>query len=108
MTIPGLVCLLVALAAVERLGRRAGQRSRLPWRRGEGGADLAVSAVALDVFGTAFQPGREQEIAQRHSQSLLRTDDAQGGPPRSRVDLDTGRVWLRPADADRPTRPGLG
>jgi hypothetical protein len=93
MSLPGLVVLLVALAALERLGLWAGRASWLPWRRRRTGPP--VSAAGFDEIGAAFYGGRRMEIEDRQSRSMLRDDEADGAPL-NRVDLDSGSVRLTP------------
>ncbi|HEY0498133.1 MAG TPA: DUF6191 domain-containing protein [Kutzneria sp.] len=91
MSLPGLVLLLVALAALERLGLWAGRASWLPWRRGRGGPP--VSAAGFDEIGAAFYGSKRMELEHRQSQSMLREEEADGAPP-NRIDLDSGNVRL--------------
>jgi hypothetical protein len=51
LTLPGLVCLLVLLVALERFGLRANRRSWLPWRRTSKSSGLQ----SLPVSGTGFE-----------------------------------------------------
>ena len=43
----------------------------------------------------ALSPGKADELAQRHSEELVRDEEAEGAPPRSRVDLAAGTAHLR-------------
>lgn len=92
MSLPGLLALLVLLAAVERLTIFAGHAPWLPWRRKTTG--MPVSATAFEEVALAFNGAKQIERDQRQSQSMLRDEEAQGGPPRSRVDLDAGTATL--------------
>ena len=61
------------------------------WRR-----DIQVSSTGFDLLHAALSPGKADELAQRHSEELVRDEEAEGAPPRSRVDLDAGH---RPPEA---------
>jgi len=73
MTLPGLVVLLVALAALERFGRWFG-RSWLPWRRGR----APVSATGFDELTACFYAGKRIELEQRRTELVLPTDRHDG------------------------------
>ena len=90
MTLPGLVLLLLAVAAVDQLMLRARGRGLVPWRR-----DSQVSSTGFDLLHAALSPGKADELAQRHTEELVRDDDEDGAPPRSEVDLDAGVARLR-------------
>ncbi|MDI5980311.1 DUF6191 domain-containing protein [Amycolatopsis magusensis] len=103
LSIPGLVCLLVLLAAVERCGRWAGDRGLLPWRRRRrttsGRAPL--TAAGVDELHAFFSGSRRAELDDRKSQSLLREEEGDNAPPRSRIDLDRGVADLVLPPRDR-------
>jgi hypothetical protein len=86
MSLPGLVCLLVALAAVERFGLWATSRSRLPWRRGRTGTP--ASATGLDELTALFYATKHLELEQRRTELVLREDTGDADPRRFRLDLD--------------------
>jgi hypothetical protein len=91
LTLPGLACLLVILAALEGFGRWVSGRSWLPWRRRMTGPSLtAVGVEGLDVFITS----KRIEVDARASQSLMRDDVGDNAPPGFRVDLETGTVTI--------------
>lgn len=90
LTLPGLVLLLLAVAAVDHVLLRLGRRGPVPWRR-----DTPVSSTGFELLHAALSPGKAEELAQRHSQELVRDEDEDGAPPRSRVDLDAGVARLR-------------
>jgi hypothetical protein len=93
MTLPGLVILLVLLAAIERMSRGVGSGRR----------DHATAAAGFDVLGTAFDPGTMHRIEEQESEALRRDGVEDGAPPRSRVDLSAGTAHLRlPAPPPRP------
>ncbi len=93
MTIPGLVLLLVALVAVDRMGLAANRRLRLPWRREESGRP--VSAAGIDEMQALFYATKRYELDQRRTSLMLRDEESDGAPPRSRVDLDGGTAVIR-------------
>jgi hypothetical protein len=76
MTVPGVVALLVAVAAVEGAASRCGRRSLVTGRRRH-----AVSAAGLDVLSAALTPERERELEQRRSDKVRRHDQPDGAPP---------------------------
>lgn len=81
MTIPGLVCLLVLLGAVDRFTTWATTRSWLPWQRQARGR--SVSTVAFDELEACFYAGKRHQIEQRRAEEVLRDDDSEGAPPRN-------------------------
>ncbi|WP_436495421.1 DUF6191 domain-containing protein [Actinokineospora sp. HUAS TT18] len=87
LSLPGLVCGLIALAAVERLGSWSGRR-RL--RRD----DTPVSAVGLEELDALFSGGKRVELDERKSHTLMRDEEEAGAPPRTKVDLDRGVVRI--------------
>ena len=89
LTIPGLAVLLVALAVVERVA--SGRRRRSPI---SGVHRHALSAAGTDVFSAALEPGKAHDVDQRLATELMREDETDGAPPRSRVDLDAGVAEL--------------
>jgi hypothetical protein len=94
MSLPGLVFLLVVLASLERFGLWLSDRSWLPWRRKRDGAP--VSAAGFEEFDAFFGTGKRHELEQRNSSLMMRDDEQDGAPPRMEVDLDGGRIIIRP------------
>ena len=90
LTLPGLVLALLGVAAVDQLMLRLRGHGVVRWRR-----DSQVSSTGFDLLHAALSPGKADELAQRHSEELVRDDEAEGAPPRSRVDLDAGTARLR-------------
>ncbi|GLW93467.1 hypothetical protein Aglo03_42830 [Actinokineospora globicatena] len=86
MSLPGVVVLLVVLAALERFGLWAHERSWLPWRRKRTGTP--VSAAGFDELGAAFSGSKRDEVEYRKTELMLREDSEDGAPPRTTVDLD--------------------
>jgi len=90
LTLPGLVLALLGVAAVDQVLLRLRGHGVVRWRR-----DSQVSSTGFDLLHAALSPGKADELAQRHSEELVRDDEAEGAPPRSRVDLDAGTARLR-------------
>lgn len=90
LTLPGLVLALLAVAAVDQLLLRLRGHRLAHSRR-----DTQVSSTGFDLLHAALSPGKADELAQRHSEELVRDAEAEGAPPRSRVDLDAGTARLR-------------
>jgi hypothetical protein len=91
LTLPGLVVLLVVLAAAEHLWSRLGRRSRLHGRERH-----ALSAGGMDVFSAALFPGRALDLEEQRVREMRRDDVEDGAPPCSRIDLDSGVAYLDP------------
>ena len=89
LTLPGLVVLLVLLAAVEHALSRLGRRSPLHRR-----ARSALSAGGMDVFSAALFPGKAVDLEERRVRELRRDDVEDGAPPRHRIDLDGGIAYI--------------
>jgi hypothetical protein len=92
LTLPGLVVLLVVVAAVEHVWARLGRRSPL-YRRGR----HALSAGGMDVFSAALFPGKAIDLEQQRVRELTRDDIENGAPPNTRIDLDSGVVYVHRA-----------
>jgi Family of unknown function (DUF6191) len=95
LTLPGLVCLLVLLVALERFGLWVNRRSWLPWRRSarsSGPQSMPLSGTGFEEVDAFFTGAKRAEMEERHSRSLLRDEEGYGAPPRPLVDLDRGRV----------------
>ncbi|MFB7472447.1 DUF6191 domain-containing protein [Kitasatospora sp. NPDC056184] len=105
MTIPGLVCLLVGLAFVDQLALRA-RRSRLvPWRGT--GREGQISATGFEQLHAQFAAGKQHQLDERQSTLMLRDEEGDGAPPRTRVDLASGVAVVVPPSASGPApRPG--
>ncbi|WP_131802431.1 DUF6191 domain-containing protein [Parafrankia soli] len=107
MTIPGLVCALILLAAVDRFTAWATTRSWLPWQRRPGGR--SVSTIALDELEASFYAGKRHQIEQRRTEEILRDDDSESAPPHKH--LEPGQAIVRlpvvAAPAASPTKPGV-
>ena len=93
MTIPGLVCLLALVALVDQLALRAGRTKWIPWRGT--GREGQISATGFEQLHAVFAAGKQQQLDERKSSLMLRDDEGDGAPPRTRVDLDGGRAVVR-------------
>ncbi|MFF2657528.1 DUF6191 domain-containing protein [Kitasatospora sp. NPDC058032] len=103
MTIPGLVCLLVALAFVDQLALRA-RRSRLvPWRGT--GREGQISATGFEQLHAQFAAGKQHQLDERQSTLMLRDEEDDGAPPRTRVDLASGVAVVVPPAGSAPASP---
>lgn len=80
LTLPGLVVLLVAVAAVERFGRW------LPWRRGR----APVSATGFDELTACFYAGKRIELEQRRAEVIMCVDQHDSARPHHRIELRDG------------------
>jgi hypothetical protein len=85
LTLPGLVVLLVAVAALERFGRWCG-RDWLPWRRGR----PPVSATGFDELTACFYAGKRIELEQRRTELVIRVDQQTAAPPGARIEFCNG------------------
>ncbi|WP_405828578.1 DUF6191 domain-containing protein [Streptomyces sp. NBC_00105] len=90
MTLPGLALLLTAMAFLDLALERAGL---LPWRWN--GRQGQISATGFEQLHASFSPGKQNELKERQSALVLRDDEEDGAPPRSRVDLDGGLAVIR-------------
>jgi hypothetical protein len=93
MTVPGLVCLLSLLAVLDQLALRAGRARWIPWRGT--GREGQVSATGFEQLHATFAAGKQHQLDERQSSLVLRDDQGDGAPPRTRVDLEGGRAVLR-------------
>ncbi|WUH99285.1 DUF6191 domain-containing protein [Spirillospora sp. NBC_00431] len=106
MTIPGLVIALFAFAVLDRAGLWAHRRFRLPWRRDETGRP--VSAIAVGELDAFFHGTQRHQQDQRRSSLMMRDEESDGAPPRTRIDLDAGTaVVRRPAGSAPPDEPAI-
>jgi hypothetical protein len=100
LSLPGLAILLIVLVALERFGLYFSRVSWLPWRRDRAG--LPLSAVAFNVFDAALSEGKNIELEQERVEFMMRDEDEDGAPPRSRIDLDSGVASLLLPDQHQP------
>jgi Family of unknown function (DUF6191) len=85
MTLPALVLALFVLGMVELARAR-----RTPGAK----HGTAMSSTGFDILQEALYPSKKHEIEQRDHESLMAEEDAQGAPPRSRIDLDKGTAHI--------------
>ncbi|MDX2708828.1 DUF6191 domain-containing protein [Streptomyces sp. PA03-6a] len=91
MTLPGLVILLIGVAFVDQV-LRAGR-----W----GGRSGQVSATGFEQLHASFSPGKRSELDERRATLMLRDEEGDGAPPRSRVDLGRGTALIVVPGRDR-------
>ena len=89
LTLPGLVVLLVVVAAAEHFWARLGRRSPLYRRERH-----ALSAGGMDVFSAALFPGKAVDLEQQRVRELTRDDVEHGAPPNTGIDLDSGVAYV--------------
>ncbi|MEV7782583.1 DUF6191 domain-containing protein [Kitasatospora sp. NPDC088351] len=94
MSIPGLVCALVALAFLDQLALRARKSRWVPWRGT--GREGQVSATGFEQLHAQFAAGKQHELDERRSTLMLRDEEGEGAPPRTRVDLAAGTAVVVP------------
>jgi hypothetical protein len=99
MSLPGLVVLLVILAALERFGLWASDHSWLPWRRKRDGTP--ISAAGFEELDAFFGAGKRHDLDQRNHSLMLRDDEEEGAPPLMHVDMEGERIVLRKRLPDR-------
>lgn len=93
MTLPGLVVLLTLLAFVDQVLLRVGHSGVLPWRNSA--RQGQVSATGFEQLHAALSPGKQSELKERQSALVMRDDEEDGAPPRSTVDLTSGKAVIR-------------
>ncbi|MFJ3787874.1 DUF6191 domain-containing protein [Kitasatospora sp. NPDC090091] len=95
MSIPGPACAPVAPAFVDQLALRARKSRWIPWRGT--GREGQVSATGFEQLHAQFAAGKQHELDERRSTLMLRDEEGEGAPPRTRVDLAAGKaVVVRP------------
>lgn len=98
MSIPGLVCALAVLAVLDQLALRAGRARWVPWRGT--GREGQISATGFEQLHAQFAAGKQHELDERGSTLMLRDEEGEGAPPRTRVDLAGGTAVV--VVPDRP------
>lgn len=94
MTLPGLLIALTILGVLELT------RAKSTHRHG-----TAMASTGFDILQEALYPSKRYELEQREHESLVYEEDAEGAPPRSRIDLDRGTAHLRlPRTRSTPPR----
>ncbi|MFJ9642073.1 DUF6191 domain-containing protein [Streptomyces sp. NPDC004244] len=92
MTLPGLALLLTAVAFLDLALVHAGRAGLLPWRWN--GRRGQVPATGFEQLHASFSPGKQNELKERQSALVMRDDEEDGAPPRSRIDLTAGRAVI--------------
>lgn len=85
LTLPALVVALSILGVLEL----AVSKRRHTGRRG-----TAMASTGFDILQEALYPSKRHEVEQREHEALVYEEDAEGAPPRSRIDLDRGTAHL--------------
>ncbi|WP_318552253.1 DUF6191 domain-containing protein [Kitasatospora fiedleri] len=106
MSLPGLVCALVALACVDQLALRARRSRWVPWRGT--GREGQVSATGFEQLHAQFAAGKQAELEQRRTTLMLRDEEGDAAPPRSTVDLDGGVAVIRAERSQSDDRTDVG
>ena len=86
MTLPALVLAAVrprACSSWPRAKRKPGSKH-----------GTAMSSTGFDILQEALYPSKKHEIEQRDHESLMAEEDAEGAPPRTRIDLDKGTAHI--------------
>jgi hypothetical protein len=92
MTIPGLVILLVLLTAVDGFGLLANKHFKVPWRKD---GNRPISAIGLDEGLALFHATKRHELDERQHALMMRDEEGDSAPPRTRIDLDGGKAVIR-------------
>jgi hypothetical protein len=100
LTIPGLAVILVALAAVDRLGWWLHGRSGLPWYRD---GHRPAPAAGLDQFQAVFHSSQRHVIERRRAELMLRDDGHDGAPPCTLAGPGAGNSWAQLVSATADT-----
>ena len=90
MSLPGLVLLLTVLAVLDQLAVKAGRTRWIPWRGSKRAGQIA--STGFDQLHAAVVPGKDVELRERHTMTMLAEEDESGAPPGdgAQVDLDGG------------------
>lgn len=86
MSLPALVIGLTILGVLEIATKRRGGKPR---KHG-----TAMSSIGFDLIQEVFNPAKRYQIEQRDHEALMYEDDAEGAPPRTRIDLDKGTAHV--------------
>ncbi|MFG2825026.1 DUF6191 domain-containing protein [Kitasatospora sp. NPDC048365] len=98
LTLPGLALAVVLFALASTVLRRLARSGLVParFRRESGrlGGPTSVSTVAVDVFTGSVNTGKAVELDERSAEAMRRDEEGDAAPPRSTVDLHTGRAVI--------------
>ncbi|MFD6229399.1 DUF6191 domain-containing protein [Streptomyces sp. NPDC060232] len=86
--LPGLALLLFICCGTELVLRRFFKGRTILFRRSS--ARRPLTGHAFDEFNLIFNANKLVEIEQQQLQEVLRDDEGDGAPPRTRIDLDKG------------------
>ena len=78
---------------IDQVALRASRTSWIPWCGS--GREGQVSSTGFEQLHLAFAAGKQHELDERKSSLMLRDDEGDGAPPRTRVDLDGGQAVVR-------------
>ncbi|WP_310794789.1 DUF6191 domain-containing protein [Streptomyces sp. TLI_171] len=106
MSLPGLVCALAVLAFVDQVALRARRSRWIPWRGT--GREGQISSTGFEQLHAQFAAGKQAELEQRKTTLMLRDEEGEGAPPRSRVNLEGGVAVIRAAGRQSDERTGGG
>ena len=81
MTLPGLVIAITIAGVIELLVSRNRTSESTKARR-------PVASAGFDILGLTLAPETKHRLEFDNSSRMLREDEADGAPPRSRIDLD--------------------
>ncbi|MFI8362583.1 DUF6191 domain-containing protein [Streptomyces sp. NPDC085612] len=86
--LPGLALLLFICCGTELVLRRFFKGRTILTRRSN--ARRPLTGHAFDEFNVIFNANKLVEVEQQQLQEVLRDDEGDGAPPRTRIDLDKG------------------
>lgn len=92
MTIPGLVILLVLLATVDGFGLLASRYVKISWRKD---GHRPISAIGLDEGLALFHATKRHELDERQHVLMMRDEEGDSAPPRTKIDLEGGKAVIR-------------
>ncbi|MDX2391711.1 MULTISPECIES: DUF6191 domain-containing protein [unclassified Streptomyces] len=102
--IPGLALLLFLCCGTEMVMRRFFKGRTILF--GRSSARRPLTGHAFDEFNLIFNGNKLVEIQQQQLQEVLRDDECDGAPPRTRIDLDKGTASVvLPGEGDPSPRP---
>ncbi|MFE9022095.1 DUF6191 domain-containing protein [Streptomyces sp. NPDC007808] len=99
MSFPAFAAVLALSALVESAWRWFTGLGLIPWLRRRTGRSL--SSIAFDEFTAVVNGNKTVELEQRRVELLLRDDESDGAPPRSRIDLTEGTAFIVAPGSDR-------
>ncbi|MBO8184020.1 DUF6191 domain-containing protein [Streptomyces spirodelae] len=102
--IPGLALLLFICCGTELVLRRFFKGRSILFRQGSSRRPL--TGHAFDEFNLIFNGNKLVELKQQQQQEVLRDEEGDGAPPRTRIDLNKGTASVVLPSEDGP--PALG